>query len=145
MGLNKYEIHTDNGVSKLAVHYYNCKFLSIISLNQDNKGFLLKYAYFSHIGGILFNINAVVKFSIISVIFKAPISPNLSDSKLYLISKSKIFILSHSYIATTTYGVLSFILAVISNILKSGGALLLRSITIPMIPESFLPPEDPPP
>jgi len=114
-------------------------------LNQDNKGFLLKYAYFSHIGGILFNINAVVKFSIISVIFKAPISPNLSDSKLYLISKSKIFILSHSYIATTTYGVLSFILAVISNILKSGGALLLRSITIPMIPESFLPPEDPPP
>lgn len=85
------------------------------------------------------------KFSIISVMFRAPISPSLNDSKLDLISKRSKFILSHSYKATMTYGNFSLILASISNILKSAGALALRSITIPMTPESFFPPAADPP
>lgn len=77
--------------------------------------------------------------------FKAPIKPNLKLSSEVLISNNNVFILSHSYRATITYGCLSLIFASISNILKSGEILVLRSMTIFITPESLdAPPPEPP-
>jgi len=99
--LNKYDIHNELGVYKSAVHSYNYIHLSIISANHNANGFLLKYATVSHFPGTLFTDNDNYKFSIASVMFKAPVKPNFNSSKDYLISNNSKFIRSISYRATT--------------------------------------------
>jgi len=79
-----------------------------------------------------------------SVMFKAPVRPNLRSSRVLLISFKRPFILSHSCRQTTINGVLSLIFPVISNILKPSGALVLKSV-IKFIMVSSLDPPPPPP
>ena len=55
--MNKYDIQTDKGVSRLFYQACNYMFLSIRSLNQDKRPFLEKYATFSHGAGTLLKIN----------------------------------------------------------------------------------------
>jgi len=77
--------------------------------------------------------------------FKAPVRPSFKSSSVLLISVSNTFILSHSCKQTTINGAFSFILPVISSMLKPYGALVLKSVIKFMMVSSFDPPPPPPP
>mmetsp|Transcript_33640 Transcript_33640/g.92174 ORF Transcript_33640/g.92174 Transcript_33640/m.92174 type:complete len:244 (-) Transcript_33640:4632-5363(-) len=145
--LKRPETHVTLGNARSPVQLESCSCRASRLASQPVRESREAHASFSHDIGVLSPASASMSFSMGSVIERSPLRPISSSMSERLISKSKLFMRSHSCRKTPVYGVTTSMRSWISSIEKSSGIFsrMSSSSNLTLSPTVAPPPPPPPP